>query len=147
MTLFSVFGRRERWRRESLAGAEGSLERKGGVACTCPSHVPLLTWCQGEVVVVVPVRRRRPWVFPRGIRSHGVASTAVSTAMLCNTPPPPAPPIPHQHSTLHFFFHVEVDDSLGEETLRAENSSRLGANGKEATVECEPVEAGGGGGG
>lgn len=50
------------------------LERKGGVACTCPSHVPLLTWCQG--LVVVPVRRRRPWVFPRGIRSHGVASTA-----------------------------------------------------------------------
>ena len=57
---FSVFGRRERWRRESLAGAEGShgdvLERKGGVACTCPSHVPLLTWCQGKVVV--PVWRR-----------------------------------------------------------------------------------------
>lgn len=110
MTLFSVFGRRERWRRESLAGAEGShgdvLERKGGLACTCPSHVPLLTWCQGEavVVVVVPVRRRRPWVFPRGIRSHGVASTAVSTAMLCNAPPPPLLPFLTHHNTLHLFF-------------------------------------------
>lgn len=39
VTFFSVFGRRERWRRESLTGAEGSMATcwRGKAACCAPA--------------------------------------------------------------------------------------------------------------
>ena len=94
---FSVFGRRERWRRESLAKAEGShddvLERKDvehlPFPCTAAHLCQGMRWCQAGGM-------RRPWVFPGGIRSHGVASTAVSTTVLCNNRRLPLPPAPRE---------------------------------------------------
>ena len=43
-----------------------------------------------------------------------------------------------------YFIHVGVNNTISETWQRTQNSSRLSANDKEATLECEPVKGGGG---
>lgn len=143
VTLFSVFGRRERWRRESLARPEGShgdvLDRKDVEHLPFPCTAAHLV--SGEPMV--PGRRRAATLGvpnrdpeSRGRQYRRLDRRLMQQAAACFT---------LQHRGRHAeCSHVEVNTSLRELTRRPEDSSSLQAWAKKATVESEPVGGGDG---
>lgn len=143
VTLFSVFGQRERWRRESLAKAEGShggvLERKDVEHLPFPCTAAHLV--SGDAMVpgrrhaaTLGVPRRDPESRGRQYRrlDHRLMQQAAACFSL-------------QHRGRHAeCSHVEVNTSVQETPLQPEDSSSLQAKDKKATIESEPVGGGGG---
>lgn len=124
VTLFSVFGRRERWRRESLTRLEGShgdvLERKDVEHLPFPCTAAHLV--SGEAMV--PGRRRAATlgVPKRDPESRGRQYRRLNRRLMQQT----AACFTLQHRGRDTeCSHVEVNTSLRQLTQRPEDSSSL----------------------